>query len=74
MPLGIAYWFYGFVDASRHRVLGTGYLVSLPLANPSSLDLQQLAHWRGIAIRDHGELRSIRMVLDCLSSLGIMFR
>jgi len=75
MPLGIGYWFYGFVDASCHRVLGIGCLVPWFLSYPTcmSLGILELAHCWGRCFRDYRGSWDIRMVLDCLGLLGIIF-
>jgi len=49
MPLGIGYFFYGFVDVTGYEASGIWF--HLFLSYPMSLDMQELAHWQGTGFR-----------------------
>ena len=55
MPLGIGYFFHGFVDAIGYEVSGIWFY--LFLSYPESLGMQELALWR-----DHDSSR-LRVLL-----------
>lgn len=73
IPLGIGYRFHGFVNASCHRVLGIECLVPWFLSYFMPLGTRELAYRWGRGFRGNGGSWDIRMVLDCLRSLGIRF-